>query len=321
MNLLMRLLLILFLVSCSGDDENDNVLYSFPALSLGQLVDLKKRSEPIEGFFITTDLSDLDSSWEERGFYLYVCIRFLNDEEVNKKINRSAIPLLVQVSTHKDKPTAESVVLLHPNTVKDGKGTFYYEERKHFQLAESPIAIRNIEYNIFDVLFNEKGKITNLSFLKNGITLEDLKNVEEEDDDEVEDNEDPENNVGGSESDDDEEDDAEDGDEDDDWAVEEDDDQEEEIKIKKKDVILEVKAFAKQTTSSCATWPILNYKHSHEIPDYLKVNYGTGQSTENPADGTSTGSSTGTSANSGRRSVALIPEGAPHIPVPQIEPQ
>ena len=320
MNLLMRLLLILFLVSCSGDDESDNVLYSFPALSLGQLVDLKKRSESIEGFFITTDLSDLDSSWEERGFYLYVCIRFLNDEEVNKKINRSAIPLLVQVSTHKDKPTAESVVLLHPNTVRDGKGTFYYEERKHFQLAESPITVRNIEYNIFDVLFNEKGKITNVSFLKNGITLEDLKNVE--DDDEVEDNEDPENNVGGSESDEEEA--AEDDDadeEDDDWAVEDDDDQEEEITIKKKDVILEVKAFAKQTTSSCANWPILNYKHSLEIPDYLKVNYGTGQSAGNPADGTGTGSSTGISANSGRRSVALIPESAPHVPVPQIEPQ
>ena len=106
-------------------------------------------------------------------------------------------------------------------------------------------------------------------------------------------------------------DDDEDGD--DDW---EDDDQEEEIKIKKKDVILEVKAFAKQTTSSCANWPILNYKHSDQIPDYLKVNYGAGESPENPA---SSSTSTSTNTNSGVRNVALIPEGAPYHPVPQIK--
>ena len=45
MNLLKRLLLVLFLVGCSGDDESDNVLYSFPALSQGQLIDLKNRDQ------------------------------------------------------------------------------------------------------------------------------------------------------------------------------------------------------------------------------------------------------------------------------------
>ena len=282
MALLIRLLVILFLVSCSGDTERNNILYGFPSLSQGQLVDLRNRSETIEGFFITTDLSDLDSSWEERGFYLYVCIRFLNDAGVNQKLNNSAIPLLIQVSTHKDQPTAESVVLLHPET----EDTFYYEERKHFQLAESPILIKDTEYHIFDVLFNEKGKITNISFLKAGVTLEDLKNAEEDTD------EDEDSNNGEEETDENEEVDTE---------------------LKKKDVLLEVTAFAKQSSVSCQNWSLLNYNHSDQVPDYLQTNYSRGQ---NSGDAGNSGSS-GTGSNSGIRDVSLIPEDAEYKPVPQ----
>ena len=295
MVLLKRLILFFLLVSCSGGDDEAHILYSFPSLSQGQLIDLKNQSETIEGFFMTTDLSDLDSAWEERGFYLYVCIRFLNDKEVNEKLNKSAIPLLLQVSTHKDKPTAESILLLHPETVKDKKGTFYYEERQHFQFVDSSITIRNIEYNIFDVFFNERGKITNISFLKEGATLEDLANDSSESEEEEE------------EEDDENDDENENEDEDREETAEDDSEQE-----KKQDVLLEVKAFAKQFSSSCTDWPILEYKHSEEIPDYLKVNYIEGNS------GTTSGTNSGSSsADSTLRELPLIPEDAEHRPVPQ----
>lgn len=285
---LKRCIFILFflLISCSGD-EDDEYLYDFPSLSQGQLIDLKKISETIEGFFITTDLSDLDSSWAERGFYLYVCIRFLNDETVNKKLNKSAIPLLIQVSNHKDKPEAESVLLLHPKTLKSGAGgIFYYEERKNFQLADSPIVIRDKEYNIFDLEFNQKGKITHISFIKKGATPEDLKEAEKN----------------GEEEDDDDDDGKKNGDEDD----EED---------SKKDLLLGVKAFAKQFSSSCTNWPILKYKHSDELPDYLQVNYsGEGEDPKNKKDGAQ-GKSKPPEVPAEVR--APIPEDAPHVPVEQ----
>ena len=174
-----RCVFILFFlfISCSGDDDS---LYNFPSLSKGQLVDLKTISETIEGFFITTDLSDLDSSWAERGFYLYVCIRFLNDKTVNEKLKKSAVPLLIQVSNNKDTPEAESVLLLHPKTVKSAEGgIFYYEEKQYFQFTDSPITIREMEYNIFDVEFNQKGKITRMFFIKKGTDLENLQELRE----------------------------------------------------------------------------------------------------------------------------------------------
>ena len=91
-------------------DNSDNYLYSyeFPSLSLGQLVDLKKSSESMEGFFLTTDMSDFDASWANRGFYLYTCVRFLNNEGINNKLKKSSIPLLIQISNNKNKPMAEA---------------------------------------------------------------------------------------------------------------------------------------------------------------------------------------------------------------------
>ena len=317
MTFLRKLLVILFLllISCSDEEERQGILYDFPPLSQGQLIDLKKISETIEGFFVTTNLSDLDSSWEERGFYLYVCIRFLNDETVNNKLNKSAIPLLIQVSTHKDKPEAESLLLLHSKTMNSGtEGTFYYEEKEHFQfhLADSSMAIRNIEYNIFDVNFNPKGKVTKLSFLKKGTSLEDLEKATSEDDDD--DDDDDDNDEDGESDDDDGEGDESDDDDDDGEDDESDDDDDEEEVIKRKDLVLEVTAFAKQFSSSCASWPILKYKHSEELPAYLQVQYSGTTGTE----GTTGTDGTGVDdASSSIPRQELIPEGAPHQPVEQ----
>ena len=114
--------LSLFLISC-GEVKT---LYKFAPLSDGQLVDLKQASENIEGFFLTTDLSD--SETDKSGVQFYVCVRFLNDPKVNKILNKSAIPLLVQVSKDSNAPQAESLVLLQPKTNR----VFYYEESKKF---------------------------------------------------------------------------------------------------------------------------------------------------------------------------------------------
>ena len=283
-------ILFLFLISCS-DEKEVKLLYKFPSLSQGQLVDLKKVSETLEGFFITTDLSDLDSSWSERGFYLYVCIRFLNDETMNNKLKKSAIPLLIQVSNHPDKPEAESVLPFHPQTMKSGTGGIsYYEERQLFQLTDSTITIRGMEYNIFDVEFNQKGKITNLSFLKKGTKLEDLERAvskeEEEEQEEEADSNDESTNENNEESEED-----------------------------KKELVLGVTAFAKQFSSSCKNWPILNYKNSSTLPEYLQVHY----SVENgnvakakPA--TKTAKDTSSPQNSAIPPQTLIPEDAPFTP-------
>ena len=240
-------ILFLFLISCSGEDEEKiDYVYDFPPLSQGRLIDLKKESESIEGFFITTDLSDLDPSWAERGFYIYVCIRFLNDKEVNDKLNKSAIPLLIQVSNHKDRPEAESVLLLHPETRQSEKGIFYYEEKGEFELMDTSIVIRDMEYNIFDVEFNPKGKITRVLFIKKGTTPEELKQASSEEE--------------------------ENGNEDGGETMEQE---------SKEDLILEVKDFAKQFSGSCEGWPVLNYSHSNAIPDYLNVEYKKDDSKEN----------------------------------------
>ena len=195
---------------------------SFLPISWEQLTELKKTSEKIEGFFLSTDSSDWDNSWAERGAFLYVCIRFLNDETVNGRLNKSAIPLLLQASNYKDRPEAESVLLLHPET----KGIFYYKERAHFSLVDSAIMIGEKGYSLFDVKFNQERKITHISFLKEGIPLEDLEQVAS--------------------------------------ATADSDGSGEE-----KDPILEATDFAKQHSSSCTNWPILNYNHSNELPDYL----------------------------------------------------
>lgn len=220
-------ILIFFLISCSGKQvKSDESLYDFPPLSKEQLIVLKEKSKTMEGFFMTTDLSDLDNSWAERGFYLYVCIRFLNDSTVNNLLNKSAIPLLIQASNYKNKPEAESLLLLHPKV----KNIFYYKERKHFQLTDSAILIRDRTYNIFDVTFNSSGRITHVSFLKEGASMEELEQVLSQERENEEDGNKAKNT---------------------------------------KDVILEVRGFAKQYSSSCSGWPILNYDHSNEPPDYL----------------------------------------------------
>lgn len=304
---LKRCILILFFLFISCSDEEAEYLYDFPSLSQGQLIDLKKISETIEGFFITTDLSDVDNSWAERGFYLYACIRFLNDETVNKKLNKSAIPLLIQVSTHKDKPEAESVLLLHPKTVKsDAGGVFYYEEKQHFQFVDSPITIRGIEYNIFDVEFNQKGKITHISFIKKGTSLDDLQAVREEGEDENDEEDDEDERNTDNENDDNN------GDDDDTDDDNEDNDNDDEKEESKKDLLLEVQAFAKQFSSSCANWPILKYKHSDGLPDYLQVRYSGEEGTGGQ------GSSTGSKPTQVPKEIQTpIPENAPHTPVPQ----
>ena len=296
-----KLIFILFFlfVGCS-DDEEKETLYTFPPLSQGQLIDLRKTSEKMEGFFITTDLSDLDPSWAERGYYLYVCVRFLNDPTVNEKLKKSAIPLLVQVSTHEDKPTAESVVLLHPQTMKSGDGIFYYEERQLFQFTDSSIIIRDVEYNIFDMIVNPKGKITRLSFVRKDVKPEQLKERFAS-----EDNEDGEE----------EEEDAEDENKE---EEEEDDDGEEE----QKNLFLEVTSFAKQFSSSCDNWAILNYKHSQELPAYLQTGFSSEKSGEIENKGSTEKESSTTSQDSRSpvppvQSPAPIPENTPYVPAPQ----
>ncbi len=291
-------------MSCS-DEEEKETLYKFPSLSQGQLIDLRKTSEKMEGFFITTDLSDLDPSWAERGYYLYVCVRFLNDHTVNEKLKKSAIPLLVQVSTHEDKPTAEAIVLLHPQTMKSGEGIFYYEERQLFQLTDSSIVIRDVEYNIFDMMVNPKGKITRLSFVRKDVKPEQLKErfASEEEEEEEEDDE--------EEEEDDEEEEEED--------EEEDNNEEEE----QKNLFLEVTSFAKQFSSSCDNWAILNYKHSQELPAYLQTGLSGETSGENKSGSSSEKSGTSTASQDSRSPVppiqppAPISEDIPYVPAPK----
>ena len=304
MIILRRLFFIVFFMflACSDEPEQAELLYDFPSLSQGQLIDLKKTSETIENFLITTDLSDLDSSWAERGLYLYICIRFLNDPTVNTTLNKSAIPLLIQASHHKDKPTAESIALLHPKTIKpDKEGIFYYEEKKKFNFVDSSIMIRNKEYDIFDVNFNSKGRVTHVSFIQKGAKKEDLDKLLTERDLS------PEGEESEEESTEEESSDGE----------------------VKEDLVLTVTAFAKQFNSSCNDWAFLNYKHTAGTPDYLQYNPATNQ-------GASTGSTTGTQNsntnqnNKGESSsvqsstapenlLNLIPEEDPHTPVDQSE--
>ena len=296
LNMIKKSIFILFFlfVSCSGEEEMET-LYTFPSLSQGQLIDLRKTSEKMEGFFITTDLSDLDPSWAERGFYLYVCVRFLNDPTVNEKIKKSAIPLLVQVSTHEDKPTAESVVLLHPQTMKSGDGIFYYEEKQLFQFTDASIIIREVEYSIFDMIVNPKGKVTRLSFVKKDAKPEELKKrFASPEDDEKEEEED---------------------DDDDD-----DDDDEEEEEENQKNLFLEVTSFAKQFSSSCDNWAVLNYQHSKELPEYLQINLSSeGTENENPTEksGTSTTSQDSRAPTPPIQAPDPIPEDTPYVPVPK----
>ena len=293
----------LCLLSCSNEDDKIETLYEFPSLSQGQLVDLKKASESMEGFFITTDLSDWDPSYADRGFYLYVCVRFLNDPTLNEKLNKSAIPLLIQASNHPDRPEAEAILLLHPKTKKDeGHSQFYYEEQQHFGLASTAIKVKEVEYLILDSLFNSSGRLMEMSFLKKGT---DLKSLKLEDgfqrpippDSNTEENNEESEDEGESTTEDEE--------------------------LKAQNLILTVGAFAKQFSKSCSGWPMTHYTHSAELPSYLKVQY---SGEENPSTSSETKEEPETtdsnppsvSLNSaGIPEQTLIPEEAPYVPVPK----
>ena len=161
------------ILGCDDQNDNDPYSYTFPALSSDQLMNLKKSSESMEGFFMTTGMSDFDNTWADRGLYLYICIRFLNNEDINNKLNKSAVPLVIQISNERDKPVAEAILLLHPKT----DGVFYHVERRHFNLLSAPIQIGRIKYLIHDVKFNRQGKITDISFVEESVDLEELKQL------------------------------------------------------------------------------------------------------------------------------------------------
>ena len=294
------LFLCFILLGCDPEmTQTGHSLYSFPPLSQGQLVDLKKQSEEMEGFFITTNLSDGDSAWAERGFYIYVCIRFLNDPDVNEKIKRSALPLLIQVSTKKDRPEAESILLLHPDSLKPSGIELFYKERRLFEFTYSPMNIGEQNYEIFDVNFNSKSKISELFFLKEGTSLKELEQTSlEEENNETEE-------------------------EDDDY----DDDEVTSNTKQKIDSILKITSFAKQFTSSCTDWPLLNFEHSEELPSYLTVEYTASSDSENePQDDDlknddlkNNDNGNDGNNNIGSSDTAQISEEAPHTAVPQTQ--
>ena len=289
--------LFVFWTACSDKKEETESLYGFPTLPYEQLVQLKRASEKIEGFFLTTNLSDLDPSFAARGLYLYVCVRFLNDPAVNSKLKKSAVPLLIQVSVNDETaPAAESVVLFHPQTLKadNQTGIFYYEERQKFQLKDKPIVLRGKEYNIFDVAFNEQSRIHQMSFIKKGAKWEDLDRPALT----AQENEDSENT----------EEPAEDG------ETEERD---------KKYQVLWAGGFAKKSSGSCEDWDRLNYQHSTDVPDYLK-----------PPAGSATADTSGQGAGAADHSSRLpapsspplvqapkpIPENTPYTPIQKNKP-
>ena len=227
--------LLLFLF-CGCEELRVEYSYDFPSLSSGQLVDLKKTSEALEGFFMTTDLSDFDEAWANRGAYLYSCVRFLNNEGINNKLKKSAIPLLVQVSNKKNKPMAEAVMLLHPKT----DGVFYHVERRYFNFVSTPIQIGQKKYLIHDVKFNKKGKITGISFVEESVDLKELKTLLVEYGEEIYSDY---NSYAGTE------------------------------KNGSEDPFIEAQNFAKLFNSNCASWKFINYQHNDTVPDYLKVEY------------------------------------------------
>lgn len=136
---------------------------SLKTLSLGQLVDLKKRAEAIEGLFMSTQLSDQVESFSAAGQYLYVCVRFLNDSKVNKKINKKGVPVLVQVSDAQEKAKAELVFAFHTrshNGLSYRDSQFLYQSyggRKAFK--ESFISLQGKEYRVWKVTFNKQNRL------------------------------------------------------------------------------------------------------------------------------------------------------------------
>ena len=249
---------MIFFMSCAEQPNENQPGYTFPPLSLGKLVDLKKVSESMEGFFMTTNLSDLYESGSERGLYLYVCVRFLNDENLNKKINKSAIPLLIQTSTDGEVSAdnkgqvAESILLLY----SENQNQFLYSERQRFQLKDSFITLENVQYRIRNVEFNTHHKITSISFIPGDMEPEDLKAKDTED---VEENSDNNGNSDNNNEQEEEEEDIDSGGTNDEEEPE--------------DRLMHVGSFARIHSSSCSHWPIFNYEHNEELPEHLRVEY------------------------------------------------
>ena len=238
----MRLKILCFMVVFLGGCSGGELAYTFPSLSTGRLVDLKQDSEKLEGFYMTTHLSDFIPALAKKGLPVYVCVRFLNDKRVNKKLHKSAIPLLVQASTHKTGPQAEAAVLLHPKT----KGVFYYEENRVFKLPSSPFILQNTEYDILDVHFNKSYKLTHVYLKKRGVELDDISRLKPSLAPASEDlPEEPSEASQGA------------------------------AKNSLDSPVLQLSSFVKLSSSSevCSNWPALQYKLLEDVPDYLKVAY------------------------------------------------
>ena len=229
---------MLLVGACSSEDKGggsasqSGEVYAFPALSSEQLNKLKQSAKNLEGFFITTELSDHDTSWQDRGFYLYVCVRVLNDLGLNQKLESKAQPLLIQTSAHPASPQAESILLLHPETKKsNGQYVFYYEEQKKFALKSTPFTIGGKGYFILDVAF-ENNKPKRIDFAPSGVEVKNLKrsnflNPEEDLEDSVSVSQEGADSAGTTPA-----------------------------------SILTISSFAKQFSGDCKNWPVLNYKLS-----------------------------------------------------------
>ena len=227
--------IIFFCAACSEQGEESD--HHFQSLSLGQLIDLREKSKSMEGFFMTTHLSDVYESGSKIGLYLYVCIRFLNDDDLNKKLKRSAIPLLIQASYVPEKPMAESVFLLYSND----ENQLHYSGSEHFRLKSSFIEFEGTEHRIMNVEFNKDHKIINISFIPKDLKMENLEEALDEEDDLSQEEGERINH----------------------------DDREDENEIQEQ--IITIGSFAKLHSNSCVDWELFNYDHDHETPEYLKT--------------------------------------------------
>lgn len=274
----------LFFTGCEGEDTPPSAGTSPAPLSLGQLVDLKKTAEALEGLFMTTALSD-DKAYSKSGKYIYVCVRFLNDPKVNQTINRQGLPLLVQVSDRQVGPKggAEAVFVLKPRTKKQ----LVYRDKKDLKLNESFIQLSKKSYRIWNVVFNSGNKLDRVTLAPrdlpvNKILKAEARHLQRFTDEEFDLSEESEDDSEDSEGD-------------------------------ESDPLLQLKVvdhFAPMSSRSCQYWTLSHYTHSSETPSYLQVKY---QHTKS----TSTSSSSSPSQPTSPVSTTPLPENKPHTRVPQ----
>ena len=161
---------------CGGSKKNEGLtsepIYPFPALGVPELTKLKELSHEMEGSFMTTHIKDSlgNQLCSKKDCYFYICIRFLNDEAINQKLGKSAVPILLQISQHQNRPEAESLLLLHPQS----NNHFYYEERLYFGLPDTHLTYNNRHYRIWDVQFNSF-KIEKVLLAENNLDLNNYK--------------------------------------------------------------------------------------------------------------------------------------------------